>query len=257
MWYLQKPERPLSDHLERQLRAQLRTQVRDGDFDRYLCAQFAAPDRRPALLAVLAFALEVGQVRARATREPFMATLRFAWWREALDAIYGGPRVPDHPVLMAMAGAVQRHGLSRAPFDAVLAASEAEMELSDDIETIRSVSAGLGAGPLLSWLEVLGVQDRESAEAARDAGTAWALLRRAASARERGPILAAAAEHIAAGRGRRSEVARAALPALLPMALAARSLRVWRATPTGQEPRADGRVRRQLSLLGYALLGRY
>jgi hypothetical protein len=59
--------------------------------------------------------------------------MRFAWWREALDEIYSGATVRKHLVTEALAQAVKRYSLPRAPLDAMLEAREAA--LGEDITT--------------------------------------------------------------------------------------------------------------------------
>ena len=208
-------------------------QVREDDFGRYLCVQFAPPAARPAMLAVLGLALELGRVRERTIREPAMAAIRFAWWRDGVEAIFHG-RPPPEPVLTDLAGAVAAHGLSRASFDTLLEAVQQEAEGAAP----GLVAEAIGASPLLAWLEILNVRDAESAAAVRDAGAAWMLARREAEA-------AAALQRIARARTRRGRIDRRALPALLATSVA-------EALVKGRSP-----LRLQLTLLRRALIGRY
>lgn len=242
--------------MDDQTAAIIRTQVRDGDYDRYLCVQFAPPQARPAMLAILAFVLELGQVHRRTTREPMMGALRFAWWREGLDALYGGGRVPGHPVLEGLAGAVRAYALPRTALEALVnAAEDATQGLAHDHRGLRAAAAIEGAGPLLLWLPILGVERGGDTEAAVTcAGTAWNLTLHALARDDCEAVMRDVSDEISAGRARRRAVAKAAMPALLPLTLAARSLRVLR---QGRDPAGDCRVARQLTLLGSALLGRY
>ena len=206
------------------------SQVRESDFGRYLCAQFAPPAVRPALLAVLALAVELASVRDRTVREPAMSAIRFAWWRDGLDAIFTGKAPPPEPILLALQRAVGLHGLSRAPFDDLLEGVQREAEGASPGE----VAVAIGAGPLRAWLEILNVRDADSIAAAQQAGAAWALAVRGEEAHAR--------QHVAHARSLRAKVDGRALPAMLTATVAEKE---------------RGRVGLQLALLRRALFGRY
>lgn len=60
-------------------------------------------------------------IPARVT-QPLLAEMRYTWWAEQMDGVFADtPRV-GHPVLEALTAAVTRHGLPRAPFDALIEA---------------------------------------------------------------------------------------------------------------------------------------
>ena len=206
------------------------TQARESDYGRYLCAQFAPPAKRPALLAVLALAAELGSVRQRTVREPTMSAIRFAWWRNGLDAIFAGAAPPPEPVLLALQRAASVYGLSRAPFDDLLEGVQREADGASPGE----VAVAIGAGPLRAWLEILDVRDSESVAAVQQAGAAWALAMRGDDAH--------AHEHVEQARSRRAKVDGRALPALLTATVAEKER-----SPVGL----------QFALLRRALLGRY
>ncbi len=216
--------------------------VRAGDPDRFLCALFASPTRRPALLAVLAINLEVAVVRERA-REPLLGEMRLQWWRDGLEAVFDGQTV-DHPVLRALAAERPRADWARDDFLALIAARRRDLDdrptadLADFEAYARST-----AGPLARLsLAALGIDGGPAAEAAERAAIGWALtglLRSAAAHRAQGrrllprppdsmagdaAVAAGAATraraHLAAARRLRAEVPRDALPLLLPCWLA-------------------------------------
>lgn len=58
--------------------------VREMDRDRYLATLFAPADKRPALHALYAFALEIEAVRHRVTQS-LAGEVRLQWWREVID----------------------------------------------------------------------------------------------------------------------------------------------------------------------------
>lgn len=98
----------------------LDARVRDADADRWLASRFVADEQaRADLIALYAFEAELMAIPARVT-QPLLAEMRYAWWGEQMDGVFSDtPRV-GHPVLEALTGAVTRHGLERAPFDALI-----------------------------------------------------------------------------------------------------------------------------------------
>ncbi|MDO1558261.1 squalene/phytoene synthase family protein [Brevundimonas sp. 2R-24] len=98
----------------------LDAQVRTADPDRWLSSRFVAEaDRRADLIALYAFEAELGAIPAK-TSQPLLAEMRYAWWREHLDGVFSGDPRKGHPVLEALALAVSRRGLARAPFETML-----------------------------------------------------------------------------------------------------------------------------------------
>lgn len=87
--------------------------VREHDRDRYLATLFAPADRRDALFALYAFALEIGRVRDVA-REPMPGEIRLQWWREVLESGRES-EAAAHPVAAALREALGRYGLLAAP----------------------------------------------------------------------------------------------------------------------------------------------
>jgi phytoene synthase len=100
----------------------LDTQVRAADPDRWLSSRFVADvQARADLVALYALEAELLAIPTRVT-QPMLAEMRYAWWAEQMDGVFAHiPRV-GHPVLEALTAAVARHGLDRAPFDALIEA---------------------------------------------------------------------------------------------------------------------------------------
>jgi phytoene synthase len=103
--------------------------VRRHDRDRYQTALFAAADRREALFALYAFNYEVARVRESVT-QPMLGQIRLQWWREVVDAAYGGRAPRRHEVAEPLTAAIREFGLSRAQFGRLIDAREAD--LADD-----------------------------------------------------------------------------------------------------------------------------
>lgn len=97
-------------------------QVRAADRDRWLSSRFVADERlRADLIAFYAFEAELMAIPARVT-QPLLAEMRYVWWREQMDGVFSGVARKGHPVLEALTDIVARHGLERAPFDALIEA---------------------------------------------------------------------------------------------------------------------------------------
>jgi len=100
----------------------LDSQVRAADPDRWLSSRFVADvQARADLIALYAFEAELLTIPTRVT-QPMLAEMRYTWWSEQMEGVFANtPRV-GHPVLEALTAAVARHGLDRAPFDALIEA---------------------------------------------------------------------------------------------------------------------------------------
>ncbi|MFA4892647.1 squalene/phytoene synthase family protein [Brevundimonas sp.] len=97
-------------------------QVRAADRDRWLSSRFVADGGlRADLIALYALEAELMAIPARVT-QPLLAEMRYVWWREQMDGVFAGVARKGHPVLEALTDIVARHGLDRAPFDALIEA---------------------------------------------------------------------------------------------------------------------------------------
>jgi phytoene synthase len=100
----------------------LDAQVRAADIDRWLASRFVADEAaRADLIALYAFEAELTAIPTRVT-QPMLAEMRYRWWADQMDGVFAGEPRKGHPVLEALAGVVQRHGLERAPLDALIEA---------------------------------------------------------------------------------------------------------------------------------------
>jgi NADH dehydrogenase [ubiquinone] 1 alpha subcomplex assembly factor 6 len=270
---------PREKHLAPDVQAALVAEVRDGDFDRFVCTLFAPPSARSALLALLAFDLELARVRTR-VREPLLGEMRLAWWRDALGD--GGASAPSgHPARDALARAISAHDI---PVDRLLAIVDARHRELDPrpFEGLAEIEAHAEAtaGELQAvMLHVLGADRPGATRAARAAGTAWELSRHAVAAPWRGgdalsclpvdgetgaggtpdqtvvPLLERIEVRVAEVRALRAEIPAEARAAMLPVVLARADARRLRRRGFAAGP--SGRVSRQLRLLAAVLRNRY
>lgn len=153
-------------------------QVRRFDRDRYLAALFAPSQPRADLFALYAFNLELAKIR-EVVREPMMGLIRLQWWRDCIGEIHGG-KARRHQVAQPLAHAVARHRLPRALLEALIDAREADLDSAPpaDLAALRRYAEATG-GTLLELAARIAAgreAELEVLQAARDLGTAWALI---------------------------------------------------------------------------------
>src|ERR1700730_692697 len=253
--------------------------VRRHDRDRYQTALFAPAARREALFALYAFNYEVARVR-ETVAEPMLGLIRLQWWREAVDAAFGGGPVRAHTVVQALTAAIREGGPSRAHFEHILDARERDLDAAPpaSLAALEDYAEATSGCLVQLALELLGVRTPAAGEAGHQVGIAYALagiLRAmpyfAATGRRMIPldiasgyglderdylarrgtrairaatqeIAAEATRHLRAARTERAPIPRAALPALLPAIVAGRALaRLERAGLAPLAPALAGR----------------
>ncbi|HAC59557.1 MAG TPA: squalene/phytoene synthase family protein [Rhodobiaceae bacterium] len=148
-------------------------EVRAHDHDRFLTLLFAPAEKRPALIALYAYNLEIARV-AETVTEPMMGHIRLQWWRETLDALPKG-ETRGHAAAVALyeADAFPLHELSKL-------ADARERDLSEDVfEDIGALEAYAEATSSavmsLAAQALDKVKAEEANEAIRHAGIAYAL----------------------------------------------------------------------------------
>lgn len=77
-------------------------QIRQQDYERYLCCLFEASAQQPALFALLALNQELAKT-AEAVTEVATGMIRLKWWQEALEEILADKPPREHPVVQAIA----------------------------------------------------------------------------------------------------------------------------------------------------------
>ncbi|WP_031555093.1 squalene/phytoene synthase family protein [Parvularcula oceani] len=79
--------------------------------------------RRGGALAILALTEELANIPARVS-EPMLGAIRFQWWREALEEVFGPAPVRKHPLAQALDAAFARTPGLRAPLEALVDGAE-------------------------------------------------------------------------------------------------------------------------------------
>jgi phytoene synthase len=183
-------------------------EVRTADRDRFLAALFAPEPQRRGLLALLSFDHELARTRT-VTREPMLARIRLEWRREAVAEAAGAGKPRAQPIVESLSEIVRRHSLPQQRLLDLIDAREEEIEGALDV-----VAAGHALADL--QLDVLGVTDTATRQAARAVGAAWLM----GEGPERAAVLAEARTH-------RTAVDAAALPILVPARLLDRHWLPW------------------------------
>jgi phytoene synthase len=146
--------------------------VRRADPDRYLSALFAPAAKRPHLLALYAFNVEIARV-ADTVREPMMGEVRLQWWRETLaGAKQGMPR--DHDVARALTDLLLSVDLPFERFEAMIAARsfDSSAEALADRSQVEAYCDATSGNLMRLAARILG---GEADVVARAAGIAYAL----------------------------------------------------------------------------------
>lgn len=203
--------------------------VRRGDPDRWRTAMLAPTSKRPGLMALYAFNLEIARAPWVAS-EPMLAAIRLRWWHDAIGEICDGAPPRRHEVVEPLAAAMAEGGLPRRLFDEMIAAREADAEgvRHADLQAVEDYLERT-AGHLMELaarhLGASGAALPVVREFARGAGAA-ALLRALPELRARGrdplpetlppeTLARAGLAALQSARARRDRVPREALPALL------------------------------------------
>jgi len=152
--------------------------VRRVDPDRWISSRFIAdPQARADVVALYAFDHELARA-PRASSNPLIGEIRLTWWREALDEIFEGRPVRRHPTAEALADVVARRGLARAPLEALIDARYRELD-AEPMGEAEALAWARDTGGLAAELAATILDPATDVEAARAAGSAWALGRRA------------------------------------------------------------------------------
>jgi phytoene synthase len=155
--------------------------ARAGEPDRYLAALLAPPAARDGLLALAAFAAELGRIGHLVTREPMMGEVRLQWWRDALQGDDPGART-GNPIADALREATARHSL---PAQLLLGmvdarASDLEPEPFPTEDALAAYLAGSEGAPFTLAAHVLGEPAPARCDlnaASATAGRAYGLVR--------------------------------------------------------------------------------
>jgi phytoene synthase len=191
--------------------------IRRVDPDRWLSSRFIGDAAaRADVIAVYAYDYELARA-PRVASNSLLGEIRLTWWREALDEIYEGRPVRQHPTAQALADVVKRRGLPREPLEAMIDARYRELDATP-MEPTEADAWARGTAGQAAAVAVRILDPRAPCDRAIAGGAAWVLARRA-------PGLTAA--RMAGARVDAAALSPAAFPAVAHATLALR--------PTGSE----------------------
>lgn len=192
--------------------------VRQHDRDRFLSTLFAPDDKRPHLLALYAFNVEVLRIRDAVT-EPHLGLIRLQWWRDTVESLYEGGTGAGHPVAEALGDAIREGHLPKPALLDLVTAHEFDL-YQDRMPDMTALEAYLGetSSRLIQMAAMIldKAQAPKASEAAGLAGVAQGLAAVLGEPRHRDPFLPVGmtvSDAIAHAR-QRLEEARALIPAL-------------------------------------------
>ena len=150
--------------------------VRMWDPDRFFAALFAPPGKRPHLMSLGAYNLEVARVRELVS-EPMPGEIRLQWWRDVLQGRAHGDAA-GHPVAAALEDTITRFALPRPALIGLVDARVFDL-YDDPMPSIGDLEGYCGetssALVRLATLVLADGADPGGAEAAGHAGVAYAI----------------------------------------------------------------------------------
>jgi phytoene synthase len=141
----------------------------------YYSFLFLPAEQRRAIIALYAFCREVDDTVDECS-DTGVARTKLAWWQQEIARMFAGN--PGHPVTRALQPAIHSCNLEQSHFDEIIAGMEMDLdntryasfqELSVYCYRVASVVGLLSA-------RIFGYRDPQTAEFARDLGTAFQLI---------------------------------------------------------------------------------
>ncbi len=151
-------------------------EVRRHDHDRYLASLFLPAETRAHAFAFQAFNLEIARTR-EIVSEPLLGQIRLQWWRETIEGIYAGtPR--EHPVVAALEAAIEACAIDQATLIALIDAREADLDDGPppDLAGLEAYAEATSGALAMLVMKTTGGETTDCRDAAKDIGTAWALI---------------------------------------------------------------------------------
>ena len=141
------------------------------DPDRMRAARLADPDVRDCLFALYAFHAELAKI-PELVSEPMMGQIRYQWWRDCLDEIYGAGPVRSHEVSTPLAEMVAQSGISRFMLDRIIDGRERDL----DPTPFASIQAATDYADATSGALAQAAVMLCGGEGGLNAGRAWGLI---------------------------------------------------------------------------------
>ena len=151
--------------------------VRKYDRERFVTTLFAAADRRDDLLTLYAFNAEVARIKSL-VQEPLAGAIRLQWWRDVLTQDRPAAEIDGHPIAAPLTRLLETGRMTNDLALAMLDAREAEVNkhgfgsLAQMVAHVDATAGNLSR----TALQVLGVDDPASIQAARGTAIAYGLV---------------------------------------------------------------------------------
>ncbi|HEX5264018.1 MAG TPA: squalene/phytoene synthase family protein [Phenylobacterium sp.] len=192
--------------------------IRRVDPDRWLSSRFIGQGAaRADVIALYAFDHELARA-PRVASNALLGEMRLIWWREALDEIFEGRPVRQHPAAQALAAAVARRDLQREPLETMIDARYRELDSTPMTEG-EVLDWARDTGGLAAQLAAQTLDPATEAKMALAGGSAWSLGKRLADNPDLRPTFL---KVIHAARSASRNLSVAAFPAVAHAALAGR-----------------------------------
>lgn len=151
------------------------SQVRTYDYANFMWCTQLAKDLRPHIFAIRAFNVETSLVGSQVkNKDSVFPQLRFAFWRDGLDAAYKG-RAPEHPVLQALQHCLTEVKLSKYHFSSIVNARESDLHSIQPPVTVAGLEAyaeATASQTLYLQLQAAGILDSKPHHVASHVGKA-------------------------------------------------------------------------------------
>jgi phytoene synthase len=192
--------------------------IRRVDPDRWLSSRFIGQAAaRADVIALYAFDYELARA-PRVASNALLGEMRLTWWREALEEIFEGRAVRQHPAAQALAAAVGRRGLKREFLETMIDARYRELDPTPMSEG-EVLDWARDTGGLAAQLAAQVLDPATEAKMALAGGSAWSLGKRLADNPDLRPTFL---KVIHAARSASRNLSVAAFPAVAHAALAGR-----------------------------------
>ncbi|WP_427451169.1 squalene/phytoene synthase family protein [Litorimonas sp. WD9-15] len=147
--------------------------LKSADPDRYRAALMAEEQGRRDLLTLYAFHYELAKV-PDVTTEPMLGEIRYQWWRDAVDEIYGEGEVRRHEVSTLLSEMVKRRDIPRFWIDRLIDGRARDLDPRPfaDLEEAREYCRQTSGILIQIAAKTLGV---DAGEGVLKAGEAWGL----------------------------------------------------------------------------------
>lgn len=97
------------------------------DPDRYRAALLGTKEQRDRLCVVYAFHAELAKI-PDIVSEPMIGAIRYQWWRDTIEEIFGDKPVRQHDIAMPLASVIQDFRISRFQLDSLINGRERDLD---------------------------------------------------------------------------------------------------------------------------------